>query len=206
MHMDYEYDIFISYRRDDETRRWLNDHFVPLLEHRMQLILPYKPRVYTDQRLETGTTWPLELGEGIGKSKILIALWTKTYLNSEWCAIEMSHMLEREAVHGLKQPQNKNGLVVPVIVHDGETLPAPLNIAQRLELIDCFNSRMSWDSWRAEKLSELLGNASKGIAMLIDNVPAYVEQWNIEAKNRFYQLYYQRLPPHQDNLPKFSNP
>jgi hypothetical protein len=202
--MPYKHDIFISYRRDEETRAWLNKHFIPLLKHRLKMELGIEPSIYTDQQLEIGSSWPVALGDEIASSKILIALWTKTYLNSEWCACELSHMLEREIRYGLRQAQNMDGLVVPIIVHDGETLPAPLSIGQKLEIQDCFNSRMSIDSPKAEKLAENLSTAASGIAKLIVNAPGWEEQWNIIAKNNFFQLYYKNENPQQKELPKFT--
>jgi hypothetical protein len=203
--MSYKYDIFISYRRDEETRNWLNKHFIPLLKHRLKLELGNEPTIYTDQQLEVGTTWPVALGNEISSSKILIALWTKTYLNSEWCTCEISHMLERETILGYRDAQNLNGLVIPIVVHDGETLPRALAIGQTLEIQDCFNPRMSVDSAKAEKLADSLSAAAVGIANLIKNAPAWQQQWNIVAKNNFYQLYYKNSDPNQINPPKFTS-
>jgi len=202
--MSYKYDIFISYRRDDETRSWLNNHFIPLLKHRLKLELGYDPSIYTDQKLEIGTTWPVDLGDQIASSRILIALWSKTYLHSEWCACEMTHMLEREINLGLRQAQNADGLVIPIIVHDGETLPPPLAIGQKLEIQEYFNPRMSKESEKAEKLADSLSLAAPGIARLITKSPAWQSQWNIDARNKFYLLYYKKEDPFQTESPKFS--
>ena len=57
--MAYKYDIFISYRRDNLTRKWIETHFVPLLEHHINLELGRKPIIYIDTMLENGTTWPI---------------------------------------------------------------------------------------------------------------------------------------------------
>ncbi len=203
--MDYKHDIFISYIRDDETLLWLNRHFIPLLKQFLKLELGYKPEIFLDvHQIETGVTWPISLGENIGNSRILIALWTKTYLNSNWCTAEMSHMLKREFDCGYRQDQNSNGLVIPVIVHDGETLPPPLLIGQTLDIKDCFNSRMSIDSPKAEVLADRIKEAAVGIAHQIMNVPKWKEDWNIDARNNFYTQYYKNFEPTQIVVPRYN--
>ena len=95
--------------------------------------------------------------------------------------------------------------MIPIVVHDGETLPRALAIGQTLEIQDCFNPRMSVDSPKAEKLADSLSTAAVGIANLIKNAPAWQQQWNIVAKNNFYQLYYKNSDPNQINPPKFTS-
>jgi hypothetical protein len=124
--MPYKYDIFISYRRDKEVLSWINSHFVPLLKTNVQFELGREPNVFVDDQLESGGVWPLTLAEKIGCSKILIPLWTKTYLFSNWCTLEVSHMLERDNLKGFRSQAIPYSLVLPVIIHDGETLPPEL--------------------------------------------------------------------------------
>ena len=137
--MDYEYDIFISYRRDDLTKAWIEKIFIPPLRSHVFYELGFHPRFFIDEQLEVGTTWPLSLGHALGTSKTIIPLWSKTFLNSVWCTCEISHMLEREAKTGFRTPQNPDGLVFPTIIHDGETLPINLSSIQKVEIQDCFN-------------------------------------------------------------------
>ena len=48
--MAYQHDIFISYRRNPETCVWITEHFVPLLEMRVEFELGRKPKIYVDIR------------------------------------------------------------------------------------------------------------------------------------------------------------
>src|SRR5206468_1272389 len=113
------HDVFISYRRDDLTRAWIEKHFIPLLSTHVFLELGRHPDFYIDVQLESGTTWPLSLGTALGTSRIIIPLWSKTYLNSIWCSSEISHMLEREIKTGSRTVQKPGGLVFPTVIHDG---------------------------------------------------------------------------------------
>src|SRR3954466_15432006 len=97
--MAYKYDIFISYPRHPETLTWIKKHFAPLLELRVGLALGNNPSIYVhevNQQIPAGTSWPQALGEELGSSRILVALWTKTFFNSVWCTKEMTIMLGRE--------------------------------------------------------------------------------------------------------------
>ena len=91
--MDYTHDIFISYRRHNETRDWISEHFVPLLELRVEQELVRKPKIFVDTQLESGGSWPVDLANALGGSRILIALWSGNYLASAWCAHEFAHMI-----------------------------------------------------------------------------------------------------------------
>src|SRR6478609_2128376 len=94
--MSYQHDIFISYRRNSETYVWIMEHFVPLLQLRVELELGRKPDIFVDNQIDSGTSWPASLGVALGGSRVLIALWSANYLASVWCAAELSHMLGRE--------------------------------------------------------------------------------------------------------------
>lgn len=205
--MAYKYDIFISYRRQLFTRGWIDKHFQPLLEFWVEFELGRKPIIYTDDQLDNdiGTTWPIKLGQEISCSRILISLWTKNYLNSIWCTCEISHMLEREIVTGCRTGQNANGLIIPVIIQDGETLPINLSIIQNLDIKDYFKARMREDSREAEELENKIKAISGSIANCINNVPQWQNDWQINAINQFYQLYYKGSNPEQTNLPKFTS-
>jgi hypothetical protein len=203
--MSYRYDIFISYRRDEETKRWIDDHFVPLLKHRVRSELKRPLDIYIDDKLEAGVFWPSQLGEEISLSRILIPLWSGDYLNSVWCTCEITHMLEREINTDRNGKQNTTRLIFPVIVHDGENLPLEISGIQYIDVKKFFNSRMNIYNESAEKLSYELGNAAQGIANLIINAPPIQSDWKIEAVNKFYNQYYEQARAEQVNLSKFTS-
>lgn len=93
---DYDHDIFISYSRVGATSVWLERHLVPMLSERLELELGRTPSIFFDKALSAGGTWPVELGRKLARSRILMALWSKPYLTSSWCAREMAVMRARE--------------------------------------------------------------------------------------------------------------
>jgi hypothetical protein len=63
--MAYDYDIFISYKRDIETLWWIREHFEPLLRHRASLELGRDPSLSICEvtaPVAAGSSWPLDLG------------------------------------------------------------------------------------------------------------------------------------------------
>ncbi|MEM6542838.1 MAG: TIR domain-containing protein, partial [Bacteroidota bacterium] len=131
---DYLYDVFISYPRRGETSKWVEDHFFPALYHCLSLELDREPKIYFDKMLEQGSTWPIELGNNLASSRILLSLWTRNYLNSEWCSLELAHMLAREKENRLRTMDNPKGIISLPIIHDGDTIPTFLNKIQKIEI------------------------------------------------------------------------
>lgn len=202
--MAYVHDIFISYRRNPETLDWLNNHFIPLLSLRLELELNRKPDIYVDTKLEAGASWPLQLGAELGRSKILMALWTGNYLSSKWCTLEISHMLARERETKRRTPKNPKGLVIPAMIHDGEKYPPNLSDVQYFELQKCFNVRMARDSRRAEELDDILSNQAPAIARAINSAPPWRSAWPVTAATKMYKQLFQKAKVSQKTLPRFG--
>jgi hypothetical protein len=118
----YQYDIFISYKRNQETSRWIEDHFQPILAYAVELELGRPPIIYRDNSLHDGGTWPIELGVALGSSRVIIPLLTKTYFHSEWCVRELSAMLSRENEMCCRTLAKPDGLIIPTVLHDCETI------------------------------------------------------------------------------------
>ena len=197
--MSYTHDIFISYRRNPETVLWIQDHLIPL-EHE----LGNPPDIYTDQRLETGSTWPVDLGTELARSKLLISLWSGNYLNSKWCTLELAHMVAREKKEHLRTPRKSSGVVFFIVIHDGDKIPKELQAVQKLEIQNCFNVRMRRDSVRAEELDAILAQNAAGIAHAIQNAPKFKANWPIKTAASFFNRFHLSDAPSQSTVPKFT--
>jgi hypothetical protein len=179
----YEYDIFLSYKRHPEARQWLVEHFQPLLEHYVELELGRKVAVFRDdQDVEVGGTWPAQLGGALGKSRTLVALWTRTYFHSEWCTQELSTMLAREQDARFRTPRRPAGLVFPVVLHDCEQLPSELAPLQSVAMQDCYAVRMARDSQRAEFLEQHIAKRlAPSVAPAVEAAPKWRAEWPLET-------------------------
>ena len=190
--MGYLHDIFISYKRDPEALEWIRRFLKPILMHRVQMELQRPATIYVHEvtaQIPAGTAWPVELGEVIACSRVLVAVWSGDYLSSDWCRQELSLMLHREQAAHARTARNKFGLVIPVVAHDGETIPVKLAAAQKLEVNEFFNSRMPSDGVKAEKLADLIALHAKGIAGAIKAAPRWEKKWPRKAAQQMLKLF-----------------
>jgi len=201
--MSYKHDIFISYRRDPETLRWIKDHFVPLLSLHLGFELARTPVIYLDEQIESGSSWPLSLARALGASRVLLPLWTANYFTSPWCTEEFGQMLRREEMLRLRTPKKPNGLIIPAFIHDGSSFPAKLQYIQRFEIQSCFNPRMAKDSPRAEALAATLATEAPAIAARIRQAPPWRKEWVATAATGF-QKAFRRQAKAQQKVPRFT--
>lgn len=202
--MSYEYDIFISYRRNVEALGWIRDHFLPLLELRVGFELERTPKIFLDVQTEVGTSWPTALGVALGKSRVLMPLWSRNFLSSVWCAQELSQMLARESEAKLRTSLRPHGVIVPAFIHDGDKFPPELRHMQYFEIQNSFNVRMARDSVRAEELDAELTKRAPAIAACIENAPAWRAAWPALAAEKFFDKFYETHPATQTSLPRFA--
>jgi hypothetical protein len=201
---DYTYDVFISYPRRGETALWVRAHFEPALRHSLALELDRDPKIYFDQKIKPGTTWPIELGRKLARSRVLVSLWTRNYLRSEWCALELAHMLGRERETGRRSVKYPNGVITIPIIHDGATIPEDLRMIQAFEIKKYFNPRMRKDSKKAEGLYDVLMEKAESLAELVEGAPNWRPQWSKEAVDDFLQLFKKQLLPANASRPRFT--
>jgi hypothetical protein len=202
----YTYDIFLSYKRHRESRQWLVDHFQPLLELFVELELGRPATIFRDdQDTEAGTTWPAHLGNALGGSRVLVALWTKTYFHSEWCSRELSTMLARERDAAMRTAQEPRGLVVPVVLHDCETLPQQLAPIQHVAIREYFNPRMRRDSPLAEELAQRIKeHVAPSVVSAMNAAPSWRDDWPRQTAEEFLAVVKRTDPPRQTAMPRFG--
>lgn len=202
--MSYDYDIFISYRRNPETLGWIKEHFLPLLSLRLEFELKREPEIYVDAQIEIGSSWPPALGAALGTSRVLISLWTGNYFASVWCTEEFSQMLAREAEAKLRTIAKPHGLIIPAFIHDGDSFPADLKHIQPFEIQSCFNPRMARNSQRAEELDAVLAAQAPAIAASIQNAPSWRKNWATKAGAAFYKRFHRHSESVQTSVPRFT--
>jgi len=202
--MSYRHDIFLSYKRHPETLKWIKDHFLPLLDLRVSMELGRQVDIFVDDQIDAGTSWPQQLGVELSASRILLPLWTRTYFTSKWCTCEMSNMMAREGLTGCRTLANPRGIIVPAIIHDGDTFPAEIGHINHIEIQKCFNVRMSRESKRAEDLDDILMQHAPAVATAISNAPDWQSNWSDETAATFFRLFHLQDGTSQDTVPRFS--
>lgn len=177
---DYEYDVFISYRRSGSGQAgpWVHNHFHPLLRAYLADQLCDEPRVFLDEGIGVGEYWPDKLAAALGRSKLLVAVWSPAYFRSTWCLAEWQSMRRREHHCGLATSGRTQGLVCPVIFSDSQSFPTEAQVTQARNLKPWNRPDRYFE--RTEKyggLREQVEALAIEVAALLPTVPAWDPSW-----------------------------
>ena len=122
--MPYQFDFYISYRRQNPVYAWVHDHFYPALKEWLTEELGRVPTIFMDtDQIVAGTDWSLKLKNALLSSAILIPVLSATYFSSDYCVCEWRTMGERERLLGLRTARKPSGVRCPVLFYDGHHLP-----------------------------------------------------------------------------------
>ena len=176
---DYEYDIFISYRRmGDEWNRWTKEIFVKTLRTLLWPALG-KVSIFLDDQMETGTRWPDHLARALAHSRVLIPLLCPEYFNSDWCRLELALMHHRAM-------GNPARMILPFIIDDGECFPEEIQKIQSVPIHDFARPYMRHDSPMREQFAEFLQvSCCPDIKTAIQAVPPFNPAWEEIAHEKF---------------------
>jgi hypothetical protein len=175
----YEYDVFLSYKRDDLMDGWLDDHFVPFLRTFVSNALARSVRIFIDRDgIDTGDSWPLRLGHALSRSRCLVGIWSPLYFQSSWCRRECAVMMNRERRLGFRTSSNPGGLVVPVNVFDGEHFP---DVAGRIQCLDCRQYWIVGEGFRKTEryvdFQDVMREWANDVAKAVSSAPPWQPNW-----------------------------
>src|SRR6478609_65977 len=174
---DYEYDVFFSYKRHDLTLDWTRQ-----VAQRLRLWLGEElggnaARIFVDEAcIEIGNDWPETLKLALKSSRCMVAVWSPSYFQSNWCVSEWKSFCAREEALNL-QP---NGLIAPLQFHDGEHFPPE---ARRVQCADVRPYAVTvpafWNSPKAIELEERLKSFATSVARIVRTAPPFNPDWPI---------------------------
>ena len=178
---DYEYDIFISYRRmDEDWVRWTKENFVRPLR---SLLRPaFNAKIFIDEQLETGTRWPDHLARALARSRLLIPVLCPDYFNSDWCRLELALMHQRAT-------GNPASIIMPFTINDGDCFPAEIQAIQNERIHDFANPWMPTDSHKQYEFAEHLKACCPRIQAALSTVPQFDPAWENIAHDQFVDLF-----------------
>lgn len=177
----YEFDVFISYSRSNNSSNWVRNHFHARLLDCLDDQLGTTPRVFRDEEMERGVHWPNRLANALLRSKIMVAIYTAPYFRSRWCMAEWQSMRDREAMLGLTGSERAQGLVYPILVADSENFPPEARYRTwwdfkrwyRPDLV--FQQTKRWLGFHQE-----VEKVAIDLARLLPQVPHWEPGWPIE--------------------------
>ncbi len=189
MVQDYKNDVFVSYTHLGAVYQWIPALY-KLLEFWLPDELGYKPKIYIDKQLETGTHWPSELQQELKVSRCLLAIWSKVYFKSPWCIAELESFRAREHLLGLGKGQKTLGLIYPVLFtkpleKPPEYLPPKFRKVQYIDLSDWTITSPGFESTALHvEFEQQVKKLCPVLAKMILSAPTWQADWPIRTPRR----------------------
>jgi hypothetical protein len=174
----YGYEVFLSYRRWPLHLRWLDRYFVPLFEGYLgQYVVDKCTDRHPDRMLfrdvedvKFGMRIPARVEHGIRHARCLVALLSPEYFRSQWCVVEWDSFKTRGQNEGRE-------LVVPAIVHDGETVRTAISDTMSVNFHDDFTDGESFKrSRKYMPFEKKVRSLAERVAEIVKNAP----EWKAE--------------------------
>jgi hypothetical protein len=127
----------------------------------------------------------MELEIGLAESRIMIALWCRSYFESEWCRRELSVMLAR--AHDFRERGIGDQIIWPLVIHDSYRIALPdLVKSMQVETIDDYAEPfMHPESPLRERLSQVMKQVCKQLARQIERVRDESFAWPLVDYSEF---------------------
>ncbi|NEA99194.1 toll/interleukin-1 receptor domain-containing protein [Streptomyces sp. SID13726] len=176
--VDYEFDVFVSYRRSaGNVGDWVHHHFYPVLKRCLEDEAG-TGEIFVDRQMEgnIGDSWPDQLADSLGKSRLLVPVLSAPYFRSPWCIAEWATMAAREE---RERRGRSNALILPVVFADGVNFP---EYVQERELHEGFkNYNVPYPEYRKSEAYPYFHREVQGFARQIagrlTKVPDWREDW-----------------------------
>lgn len=178
--MAYEFDIFLSYKRGQQHGTWVNEILWPLLAPYIEDAVGGRDiRIFKDDReILSGSEWEKSIMKSLLNSRIMVAVLSPKYFNSEWCIREFQMFHYRQIRLGYMSEENTNGLIVPIKLNDGDYFPICVG---KIQSLDCRNYFKTGEGFtkttQYADLQDKLNAWSHDVAHAIKNSPEWSEEW-----------------------------
>jgi hypothetical protein len=189
LEMDYKNDIFISYARHKRWSKWVDSYLKDYLSTHLFNDLGKTPVIYSDQMVEPGSDWPIILGEELGRSKVLMPVFSGAYFESEWCLHELDLMNQR------REECSKARIILPIVIHDGLRIPDEIKrISTMTREDDCDFSdyclaNLGYNTQKFVEFETKIRVLAGHFYSAIQAAPAFSSHWIDQCTTRFEQVY-----------------
>jgi len=200
----YEWDIFISYRRVDAN--WVNwtQIFQETLHSVVQPALQRPLRVFLDDTIEDGNSWPLTLARALAGSRLLVPILSRNYFDSDWCKLELGLMMKRETSLNYRSPGRPEGLIIPLSIDDGDEFPEIVRPIKYRKFHDFGSPILVRFSPLHERLGQELLKLKDPIANALGRAPVFQSVWEHETADEFVRLFALRAARPMASIPPMT--
>ena len=182
---DYEHDIFVSYRRmEPEWVQWTQKNFLRPLRVLLRPSLG-NVRIFADNQIETGASWPAYIARAHARSRILIPILSRDYFNSDWCRLELALMHHREKLLGYRTPTQAGVLILPLAIDDGDSFPPEVQDMQAEGIHQFAQPFMSAEGALQEAFAAHIKEWCPRIERALQTIPSFDPAWEELAQEEF---------------------
>jgi hypothetical protein len=179
--MPYEYDIFVSYRREDPVREWVQNHFAQELTRWLkETTLAFEPKVFVDTSIGTGSVWPKALRDALLNSRLLVPVLSPSYWRSEWCVWEFESMRARQTALAASAGDDEPQLIFPARFSNG----VPTDVGD-IQYCDFANYNLPAPAFRQAPIYldflKLIQGFAEELVQAVAAAPPWEEGWPIET-------------------------
>lgn len=177
--MDYEYDVFLSYKSGKIYGRWVLEVFFDFFKENLEQSLGYETNIFIDKNsIEDGDEWQARIKNSLIKSKCVVAVLSPLYFKSEWCKRECATILFREEKLGYRSITNPSGLFSAVVLHDGDMFPQQIkNVQSRLWHDYALVGKGFENTEIFIDFQKELKKFANNVASLIKSAPPFSNEW-----------------------------
>lgn len=173
---------------DESWVRWTRENFVRPLRSLLRPALG-DVRIFLDEQIETGVSWPARLAAAHTRSRLLIPILSRDYFNSDWCRLELALMYEREKSLGFRTPDKPQVLILPFVIDDGDCFPPEVQAMQGEGIHKFANPFMCTNTPSQEAFAEHLKQWGPRVEQALQFVPPLDPLWERWAHDQFNQTF-----------------
>ncbi len=181
MSADYEFDVFVSYKREPPEAQvitpWIDGVLKRVIFWLKQELGGRDVSIFFDRdTIDIGDKWPDTLRFGLRRSRCMVGIWSPEYFRSHWCVSEWRSFLAREEHISAE----RRGLIAPIKFHDGKWFPSEAQTTQTLDLSGYAGTTEAfWKTMRAEELDQKLSLFAGSLARIVDRAPPFSPDWPV---------------------------
>jgi hypothetical protein len=174
--MSYEYDVFVSYRRQEPIKTWVSQYFVPELKKWLAAELGYERVFLDEENIGSGESFGPSLEYALRRSTLMVPVWAPGYFYSSWCIAELQTMIARERANGYRTQGDPRVLIAPIRFSDGNRFPR--NIVGEIKHLDFYPYTYTAPGWNQTRLYVEFQDAVKELANRLAGMLNDAPEWN----------------------------
>jgi hypothetical protein len=185
---DYVIDVFVSYKRDPQGERWMNE-VVKIIDRELSMALGGSCVMFFDRAsIPAGANWQTILRKAIQSSRCALAFWSPAYFTaSEWCVTEWQSFKQREEALKLQ-----DGWITYPVRRDIGPFPPEFGKIQCPDLSSyCSTMPAFWKTKRAVLLEDELRRLINDLANRISQAPPFQPTFPFTPSKPFPRPAYQ---------------